>query len=96
MNLFDRIWTELVEESTYVASRLQRWWYSMSEGEQLMLLGIVCAAGLLIGLRRPAHASKFRAYETHPTMGVAKQFLFAGVVLVIFTFGADIALESLA
>ena len=95
MDFVDRVWSELVEETTFVASRLQQWWGSMAEGEQLMLLGIVCAACLLLGLRAPATGPQYRAVDANPAYDIAKQFLFAGVVLLIFTFGADIAIESL-
>ncbi|MEL7129299.1 MAG: hypothetical protein AAGK23_07110 [Pseudomonadota bacterium] len=96
MEFIDRVWTELVEEMSYVAEHLQDWWNRMDVGEQMFALGVVCAACLLLGLRQPVQREgSLGTYHQGETAQTIKQFLFAGVVLLVFTFGADIAVESL-
>ena len=86
-------WKELNEEAQYISQNLRHWWGAMSEGEQLFFVGIVSAAMLLIGLRKPTK-SKSVSYDRNEAMGILQQFAFAAVVLVVFTFGIDIAMES--
>ncbi len=97
MELVKRTWAELVRETNYVASWLQRWWHGMDDHDQLMLFGIVCATCVLLGLRRPARRrTAFRSQETSDTVDTLKQFLLAGSVLLIFTFGSNIAIDAVS
>jgi len=68
----------------------------MNTSEQAFSLGVVCAAFLLIGvLQQPQQKLATQGYESDTTSSVFKQFLFAVVVLLIMTFGIDIAIENL-
>lgn len=93
--LFNRTWHELNEEVSFVVGHLRHWWGSMSDGNQLFLVGVICAASLLLGLRRPTKA-KVTSYSESEVMSTFQQFMFAAVVLVVFTFGVDIAVESVS
>jgi hypothetical protein len=92
-NLIKRTWRELNEEISYITHHLRRWWNGMEDGEQLFFVGILCASCLLLGLRRPSKG-KYKHYDDKQTIGLIQQFMFAAVVLVIFTFGIDIAINS--
>jgi len=92
-DLAKRTWNELQQEVAFISRHLQAWWSGMSQGEQLFAVGIVCAALLLLGLRSPPKV-KTVSYDGNVGLGRAKEFLFAGVVIIIFTFGVDIAVET--
>lgn len=92
-DLVKRTVRELKEEVSYITQYLRHWWNSMGDGEQLFFVGILCASCLLLGLRRPMR-KKTKGYEQNDSSGIAQQFLFAAVVLLVFTFGIDIALET--
>ena len=93
MDLFNRTLVELQRELTVISDYLQRWWGRMSEAEQLFFVGIVSASLLLLALRRPIRP-QLNSYRQNEQSGVLQQFLFAAVVIVVFTFGIDIALEA--
>lgn len=94
-DLIKRTWRELNEETAYITHHLRRWWNGMEDGEQLFFVGIVCAALLLLGMRRPSR-SKYKHYDDNQTISIVQQFMFAAVVLMIFTFGVDIAVNSVS
>lgn len=97
MELIERTWNELVEETNLVASWLQRWWHGMDDHDQMMLFGIVCATCVLFGLRKPARRRfVLRSHDESGTLDTVKQFMLAGAVLLIFTFGADIAIDAVS
>ena len=93
-NFIKRTWRELNEEAAYVTHHLRRWWNGMEDGEQLFFVGIICAALLLLGMRRPS--KKIKHYDDNGTITLVQQFMFGAVVLVIFTFGIDIAVNSVS
>jgi len=93
LDLAKRTWQELQQEIAFISRHMQNWWNGMSQGEQLFAVGIVCAALLLLGLRSPPKI-KAVSYDGNTSLGRTKEFLFAAVVIVIFTFGVDIAVES--
>lgn len=88
-------WRELNEELNYVALHLRNWWAGMSDGEQLFFVGIISSVLLLLALRRPAKR-KNGTYGEPDLMGNVQQFMFAATVLIVFTFGIDIAIERAA
>jgi len=92
-DLVKRTWSELQQEIAFISRHLQAWWGGMSQGEQLFAVGIICAALLLLGLRSPPKV-KTVTYDGNVGLGRVKEFLFAAVVIIIFTFGVDIAVES--
>lgn len=92
-DLAKRTWNELQQEIAFISRHLQAWWGGMSQGEQLFAVGVVCAALLLLGLRSPPKV-KTVTYDGNIGLGRTKEFLFAAVVLIIFTFGIDIAVDS--
>lgn len=94
MNKWERAWKEAMSELGEVGFYLQRWWNTMETGEQLFTLGVVSAACLLLGLRGPSRPRKMKRYSDGNPMSVVQQFMFGAVVLIIFTFGIDIALKS--
>jgi len=93
LDLAKRTWHELQQEVAFISRHMQAWWGGMSQSEQLFAVGIVCAALLLLGLRSPPKV-KTVSYDGNMGLGRTKEFLFAAVVIVIFTFGIDIAFES--
>ena len=92
--LIKRTLRELNEEAAYVTHHLRSWWSGMEDGEQLFFVGIVCSAFLLLGMRRPS--KKIKHYEDNGAVTLIQQFMFAAVVLVVFTFGIDIAINSVS
>lgn len=93
--LIKSTWRELNEEVSFIVGHLRHWWGSMSDGDQLFFVGVVCAASLLLGLRRPSR-KRNSGYSQGEAMSNFQQFMFAAVVLVVFTFGVDIAVESVS
>lgn len=93
MDLIKRTLVELEREIAVISTHLQRWWGRMTEAEQLFFVGVVSAALLLLALRRPARR-ELASYRSNEQTGVLQQFLFAAVIIVVFTFGIDIAIES--
>ena len=91
--LAKRTWHELQQEYAVISRHLGDWWYGISKAEQLFAVGIVCAALMLLGLRSPRKLRTI-GYGGNTTIQKTKDFLFIIVVLVIFTFGIDIAIES--
>ena len=96
MDLLDRTIREIKEESAVITQHLQRWWNGMGISEQAFSLGIICAAFLLIGILQPAPKRTVEGYENNQNSGLVKQFLLATVVLLIMTFGLDIAIENVS
>lgn len=96
MDLIKRTLKEISQEVEYVVFHMQRWWNTMDQGEQMFTLGIVGAALLLLGMRGQPSTRKVSRYDDGNMVGVAQQFLFAAVVLMIFTFGIDIAIQNVA
>jgi len=91
--LINKTWRELTEEMHLVSRYLRSWWGGMSESEQLFFVGVVSAAILLLGLRRP-NKRKPTTYNEGQHKGAFEQFLFCSAFLLIFTFGIDIVVES--
>ena len=96
MKLLNKTWETLVSEVEYISGYVQRWWYRMNEGEQLIALGLVCAACLLLAVIKRDKSPKATAFQKNEAMSIMQQFTFAAVILIIFTFGIDIALEQIA
>lgn len=96
MKLLERTWIELQEEVNIVATQMGRWWSRMSQDEQYMLLGVVCAGALLMVVRgKKKKTVRTSRYDENSIMPLAQQFTFAAVILVIFTLGIDAALEGI-
>lgn len=96
MDLLDRIIIEIKEESGVVIDHMQRTWGSMSTSQQAFGLGILCAAFLLIAILQPApKTASALGYDHIKNYGTLKVFIMAVVVLLIMTFGLDIAIEGL-
>lgn len=96
MKLLERTWIELKEEVSYVATHLGRWWARMSQDEQYILFGVVCAAALLLVVRgKKGKPVKLSRYDENNIMTLAQQFTFAAVILVVFTLGIDAALDGI-
>lgn len=96
MKLLERTWIELQEEVSIVATQMGRWWSRMSQDEQYMLLGVVCAGALLMVVRgKKKKTVRTSHYDENSIMPLAQQFTFAAVILVIFTLGIDAALEGI-
>ena len=93
MDLVKRTLDEFEREVATIPFHLKHWWNEMSAPEQLYFVGITCAVLLLLGLRRPARR-KINSYQDGNTMGLVQQFLFAAAILVVFTFGIDIAFDA--
>lgn len=93
LDIVERTFKELGEEISYVSLHLQRWWSGMGQGEQLFAVGIMCAALLLLGMRQPVR-SKTIGYDKGQVGGSMREFIFAAVVIVVFTFGVDIAIDN--
>ena len=93
LDLIDRTLVELDREITTISAHLQNWWSALSEAQQLFFVGVVSAALLLLALRKPARRN-LNSYDERNATGVMSQFLFAAVIIVVFTFGIDIALEA--
>jgi len=89
----NKVWSELTEEMQLVSRYLRSWWGGMTESEQLFFVGVVSAAILLLGLRRP-NKRKPASYGTGQNKGMFEQFFFCVSFLLIFTFGIDIVVES--
>ena len=95
MDLLDRTIREIKDESAFVVYHLQGWWNGMSIGQQAFTMGIVCAAFLLIGVLQPApKKASMLGNDVNTEMGTLKVFLMATVILIIMTFGLDIAIEG--
>lgn len=88
-----RTWHELVEEAQFVSQYLVHWWGSMSDSKQLFLFAGFCTMVVLLGLRRPTNP-KTRTYDDNTSMTVFQQFMFGAVVLLVFTYGIDVIVES--
>lgn len=95
MKLLNKTWDKLVSEVEYISGYVQRWWYRMDENEQVIALGLVCAACLLLAVIKRDKSPKASSFEKSEAMSIAQQFTFAAVILIIFTFGIDIALEQI-
>lgn len=97
MELVEKFIEELVVEASFIAEYLQRNWQSLSHNEQLYTLAVICAACLLLGLRNPRRATTFKStIGQNEDWNVFKQFMFACVLLMIFTLGVDIAVEAIS
>ena len=95
MDLLDRTIQELKDETAFVTQHLQGWWGGMSIGQQTFMLGVVCAALLLIAVLPPVQKkASVLGHDNQKDYGTAKVFILATVILVIMTFGLDIAIEG--
>jgi len=96
VDLLERTIREVKEESAFVVEHLQFWWNGMSLGQQAFSMSIVCAAFLLIGVLQPApKKASMLGNDLDRDMSTFKVFLLAAVILIIMTFGLDIAIEGI-
>lgn len=98
MKLFDRIKRELSEEFSYISTTTHNWWASMTEMDKLYSLCMICAACLLLGLRgKPQTHKKTVNYEQRSqTSRLAQQFVIACAILVLFTLGINMTVDSMS
>ena len=69
----------------------------MPVGEQAFALGTICAAFLLIAVLPPVQKRiSTVGPDNHTDMGTAKVFILAAVILIIMTFGLDIAIDGIS
>ena len=67
----------------------------MDSSQQAFTLGTICAAFLLIGILQPApKKASMISSEQGWDRSTVKAFILAAVVLLVLTFGLDIAIES--
>ncbi|MEO9968776.1 MAG: hypothetical protein ABJG15_02930 [Hyphomonadaceae bacterium] len=97
MDLLERTIRELKDESAFVVKHLQNWWNTMPMAEQAFTLGTICAAFLLIAVLPPVQKKVSTVGPDNQTdMGTAKVFILAAVILIIMTFGLDIAIDGVS
>lgn len=96
MNLVERFWDELVEETAFITEHLRFAWNSMSYNEQLYGLMMMCATCLLLGLRNPQRTSGFKLFDFSEEVGHFKTFMFAAAVLMMFTFAVNVAVDAVS
>ena len=95
MDILKRTIREVKEETAFVTTHLQGWWGGMSVSQQAFALGVICAAFLLIAILPPVQKkATILGHNSEKDMGTLKVFILAAVILVIMTFGLDIAIEG--
>lgn len=96
VDLLERSIREIKDESAFIVQHLQHWWGSMPIGQQAFTLGTICAALLLIAVLPPVQKkATVLGADNQSDMGTFKIFILGAVILVIMTFGLDIAIEGL-
>ncbi|MEM7661754.1 MAG: hypothetical protein AAF292_05860 [Pseudomonadota bacterium] len=96
MEIIERFWNELVEETTFITSHLQASWNLLSFNEQLYALMMLSATCLLLGLRNPSRATAFKTLGEREELSTFKTFMFAAAVLMMFTFAVDVAVDTVS
>lgn len=96
MDLVERFWNELIEETAFITEHLRDAWSSMSYNEQLYGLMMMCATCLLLGLRNPRRTSGFKMFDFSEEVSHFKTLMFAAAVLMMFTFAVNEAVQAVS
>ena len=96
METAERLWEELVEDTSCITSHLSEAWSALSFNEQLYALMMLCACCLLLGLRNPTRATAFKTLGQNEELSTFKTFMFAAAILMMFTFAVDIAVKAIS
>ncbi|MEM9667657.1 MAG: hypothetical protein AAF950_01930 [Pseudomonadota bacterium] len=96
MDLINRFLEELAEETAFISSHLVRHWNGMGTNEQLYTLSMICAAGLLLALRKPRRVTQL-GHDAHgQDVGIIKTVFLGGMLLLFISVGMQAAVNGIS
>ncbi len=94
MDIVSKTLNEIDKETDQVTAYLQGWWSTLGTNEKLFSIGVICAAFLLIAIVSNSRKPPEITYDGQASMSISKQFIFAAVILIIFTLGLDTLVDN--